>query len=157
MAQNREHGTVFFTAHFFLHGDEGFEIENPGSESAAQIQHRAVRGQIAMRPAISDAAKDIERTKTCCEKIMPSRGEVLGLWFQTTLRLRPINCLQFPKSGSQACEVVRFERVHDIEIQGADRRAVQNGAHGANNDVINRVTIQRLEQVAELKCLSHGR
>ena len=102
---------VFFAAHFFLHRDEGFEIENPGSESATQIHHRAVRNQIAIGPAISDATEHIEWTKTGYKykKIVPSCREVRRLWFQATFGLRPINRVQFSQSGNHAREVVRVE------------------------------------------------
>ena len=64
-----------------------------------------------------------------------------GLRAKPTLRLEPIISIQRYERLQNTLDVVDRAGVYNIKIECADRRTLQDRAHAAYNDEVNRVLI----------------
>ena len=80
-----------------------------------------------------------------------------SIWAKTALRLQSIVSIQLCQSLQKTLDVVDLPRMHNIKIECADRRPLEDRRDAAHNNEVDSVVIQRPDHGKEISRWHFGR
>ncbi len=144
-----KHRAVFVEAELFFDRDLNREVENP-DEEPAQLPPSGIADERVEVPTCPDDAEDVQRTVTSAEKMVSLISEQLRRWPSAELGSNSVARIDLSESGNQAADIVVITRVNDVDVEGRDGGALDDGGDPTHDDETNAVTAKNGEESSDV-------